>query len=207
MKANRNACYTGAREAGRDTFYKPFHGDIQCGGHGPGASESFPCGSEHLPYPLGSRDGLSATAVLQRGGLNLTAVTVTAENGHTIAFLGTSDGRILKVYLAPDGSSAEYSSVLVEINKRIKRDLVLAADKTSLYAMTQDKVFRLPVQECVSFLTCEQCRSSQDPYCGWCVVEGRCTRRAECPRAEESGHWLWSRDKSCVAVTGPSPRT
>lgn len=35
MKANRNACYTGAREAGRDTFYKPFHGDIQCGGHGP----------------------------------------------------------------------------------------------------------------------------------------------------------------------------
>lgn len=29
----------------------------------------------------------------------MTAVTVTAENGHTIAFLGTSDGRILKVLL------------------------------------------------------------------------------------------------------------
>lgn len=34
----------------------------------------------------------------------------------------------------------------------------------------------------------------------------RCTRRAECPRAEESGHWLWSRDKSCVAVTGAQPQ-
>lgn len=45
-----------------------------------------------------------------------------------------------QVYLAPDGSSAEYGSVLVEINKRIKRDLVLAADLASLYAMTQDKV-------------------------------------------------------------------
>lgn len=45
-----------------------------------------------------------------------------------------------QVYLAPDGSSAEYGSVLVEINKRIKKDLVLAADLTSLYAMTQDKV-------------------------------------------------------------------
>ncbi|XP_036721213.1 plexin-B2 isoform X1 [Balaenoptera musculus] len=206
MEANRDACYTGTREAGRDTFYKPFHGEIQCGGHGSGASESFPCGSEHLPYPLGSRDGLSAIAVLHRGGLNLTAVTVTTENGHTIAFLGTSDGRVLKVYLAPDGSSAEYGSVLVEINKRIKRDLVLAADRASLYAMTQDKVFRLPVQECESFSTCAHCRSSQDPYCGWCVVEGRCTRRAECPRAEESGHWLWSRSESCVAVTEAQPQ-
>lgn len=108
--------------------------------------------------------------MLQRGGLNLTAVMVTAENGHTVAFLGTSDGRVLKVgpgagagqllagavgtrppifmrlpscpqvYLAPDGSSSEYGSILVEISKRIQRDLVLSADLASLYALTQDKV-------------------------------------------------------------------
>lgn len=35
------------------------------------------------------------------------------------------------------------------------------------------QVFRLPVQECLSYPTCTQCRDSQDPYCGWCVVEGR----------------------------------
>lgn len=45
-----------------------------------------------------------------------------------------------QVYLAPDGSSAEYGSMLVEINKRVQRDLVLSADLASLYAMTQDKV-------------------------------------------------------------------
>jgi plexin B len=33
MEANRNTCYTSTREAGRDIFYKPFHGEIQCGGH------------------------------------------------------------------------------------------------------------------------------------------------------------------------------
>lgn len=212
MEANRNACYTGTWESSttpresRDIFYKPFHGDILCGGHAPGSSQSFPCGSEHLPYPLGSRDGLKATAVLQRGGLNLTAVTVTAENNHTVAFLGTSDGRILKVYLTPNGTSSEYDSILVEINKRVKRDLVLSGDLASLYAMTQDKVFRLPVQECLSYPTCTQCRDSQDPYCGWCVVEGRCTRKAECPRAEEASHWLWSRSKSCVAITSAQPQ-
>lgn len=34
MEANRNVCYTGGQAAGRDIFYKPFHGEIQCGGHG-----------------------------------------------------------------------------------------------------------------------------------------------------------------------------
>ncbi|XP_062930807.1 plexin-B2 isoform X2 [Cynocephalus volans] len=206
MEDTRNTCYTGTREPGHDVFYKPFHGEIQCGGQAPGASENFLCGSEHLPYPLGSRDGLTATAVLQRGGLNFTAVTVTAENGHIVAFLGTSDGRILKVYLGPDGTSAEYGSVPVEINKRIKRDLALSGDLASLYAMTQDKVFRFPVQECLSYTTCAQCRDSQDPYCGWCVVEGRCTRWSECPWAENTSNWLWSRNKSCVAITDAQPQ-
>lgn len=35
--------------------------------------------------------------MLQKEGMNLTAVTVAVENGHTVAFLGTSDGKILKV--------------------------------------------------------------------------------------------------------------
>lgn len=45
-----------------------------------------------------------------------------------------------QVYLAPDGSSVQYSSIPVDINKRIKQDLVLSADLATLYAMTQDKV-------------------------------------------------------------------
>lgn len=34
----------------------------------------------------------------------------------------------------------------------------------------------------------------------------RCTRKAECSRAEENGHWLWSRDKSCVAIIDANPQ-
>lgn len=47
-----------------------------------------------------------------------------------------------QVYLTPNGTSSEYDSILVEINKRVKRDLVLSGDLASLYAMTQDKVSR-----------------------------------------------------------------
>lgn len=50
-----------------------------------------------MPYLLGSRNGVIEKPVLQKEGMNLTAVTVAVENGHTVAFLGTSDGKILKV--------------------------------------------------------------------------------------------------------------
>ncbi|XP_015424204.1 PREDICTED: plexin-B2 [Myotis davidii] len=229
IKDIRNACYMGDPQSSPDDFYKPFHGEIQCGGQGLGAGESFLCGSEHLPYPLGSRKGLGICALRALSNISTrlfyedssgersfvasndesvatVGLTVATENGHTIAFLGTSDGQVLKAYLAPDGSSVEYGSILVDINKRVKQDLVLSADQASLYAMTQDKAFRLPVQECSSYLNCMQCLGSRDPYCGWCIVKGRCSRRAECPRAEESGHWLWSREESCVTVTGAQPQ-
>lgn len=62
-----------------------------------GASKQFPCGFEHLPYPLGSKEGISTSPFLKKEGMNLTAVTFAVENGHTVAFVGTSDGRILKV--------------------------------------------------------------------------------------------------------------
>lgn len=59
-----------------------------------------------------------------------------------------------------------------------KRQVLVAAGRSPVTAVVPltallAQVFRLPVQECLSYTTCTQCHSSQDPYCGWCVVEGR----------------------------------
>lgn len=51
MEANRNACYTGTWESSttpresRDIFYKPFHGEILCGGHAPVWASVCSCGA------------------------------------------------------------------------------------------------------------------------------------------------------------------
>lgn len=60
--------------------------------------ENFKCGGDFLPSPLASkpRFALKALPALTRPGL-LTAVAVAVENDHTIAFLGNSQGEILKV--------------------------------------------------------------------------------------------------------------
>lgn len=35
------------------------------------------------------------------------------------------------------------------------------------------QVYRLPVQDCHKYSDCEKCAQARDPYCGWCVQEGR----------------------------------
>ncbi|XP_067420426.1 plexin-B2 isoform X2 [Emydura macquarii macquarii] len=200
MEDYREECYSKTVQG----FYKPFLSDVQCGTYGQNTSKNFPCGYEHLPYPLGSKHGIVVNPLLQKEGMNLTAVTVTVENGHTVAFLGTSDGRILKVFLGTPAN--EYSSVPIEINKPIKNDLVLDASQENLYVMTTTTVFRLPVQECASYSNCTLCTQAQDPYCGWCVIEGKCTRKIDCKRANLPNHWLWSPDGICMAITSAHPQ-
>uniref|UniRef100_A0AAX7THJ5 Sema domain-containing protein n=1 Tax=Astatotilapia calliptera TaxID=8154 RepID=A0AAX7THJ5_ASTCA len=67
------------------------------------------------------------------------------------------------------------------------------------------KITKVPVQTCLEMKDCQSCVGLRDPYCGWCVLEGRCTRRSECRRAEEKNGWLWSPKQQCVKIVSFSP--
>ncbi|XP_053109214.1 plexin-B2 isoform X2 [Hemicordylus capensis] len=204
MEEKREECYM---RHDQGVFYKPFRTDnapCSTSTH-QGSSKNFPCGGEHLPYPLGSKEGVSTTPVLKKEGVDLTAVTFAAENGQTVVFVGTSDGRILKVFLV-SRSTKEYGSVLIEKNRPIKKDLILDALHENLYVMTTNKVFRLPVQECDSYSTCGLCIQARDPYCGWCVTEGKCTRKKDCERSARANNWLWSPDGICLNIISAQPQ-
>ncbi|XP_047189153.1 plexin-B2b [Scophthalmus maximus] len=167
--------------------------------------ENFKCGADFLPSPLASKPkfALEPEAVLTKSGL-LTAVAVAVENDHTIAFLGNSQGEVFKVHLAAEPyvySKTPGDTVGEKVNKNLFFDL----SHSHLYITTDKKITKVPVQTCLQKTDCQSCVELRDPYCGWCVLEGRCTRRSECRRAEEKNGWLWSPRQQCVKIVSFYP--
>lgn len=48
-----------------------------------------------------------------------------------------------------------------------------AADTSRIYALSSDKVFSVPVQECDTVSTCGECSELADPHCGWCSLSNK----------------------------------
>ncbi|CAL8260986.1 unnamed protein product [Merluccius merluccius] len=167
--------------------------------------ETNKCGADFLPSPLASKPefALKGQYVEVRRGL-LTAVAIAIENDHTIAFLGNDQGEVYKAHLSAEpevfGKSPGDTA-----GQRVNRNLFFDSHQDHLYITTEKKITRVPVQTCYLKTDCQSCVALRDPYCGWCVLEGRCTRRSECRRAEEKNGWLWSPGQQCVKILSFSP--
>ncbi|XP_014394462.1 PREDICTED: plexin-B1, partial [Myotis brandtii] len=171
----RDACYTrdGRAEDGAQVAYIEYDVNSDCAQLPMDTLDAYPCGSDHTPSPMASRVPLEATPVLEWPGVQLTAVAVTMEDGHTIAFLGDSQGQLHRVYLGPGSDGHPYSTQSIQPGSAVSRDLTFDGAFEHLYVMTQSTLLRVPVAACAQHLDCASCLAHRDPYCGWCVLLGR----------------------------------
>uniref|UniRef100_A0A8C9RR81 Plexin-B1 n=1 Tax=Scleropages formosus TaxID=113540 RepID=A0A8C9RR81_SCLFO len=209
INSTRDLCYTqdGRTEGGVETAYIEYEVKSNCANLPLNTLAAYPCGSDHTPSPMASRVPVEAAPVFYSPAARLTAVAVSVRDGHAIAFLGDSKGNLHKVFLGPSGEVEEYSTVLVQANTAISGDLFLDQAHENLFIMTSHTVEKRPVAECHDHSDCLSCLSARDPYCGWCVLEGRCGLRGECTRGEQLGQWLWSfqREQRCLEILSLSP--
>ncbi|XP_030623634.1 plexin-B1 [Chanos chanos] len=203
MDATRDLCYTqdGMRE-GVKVAYIEYEVKSSCANLPVNTLKAYPCGSDHTPSPMANRDPVEAEAVLDSPSARLTAVAVSVREGHTIAFLGDSKGNLQKVYLGPNGEVNKYSTLPVQPGSAINSDLLLDSSQRYLYIMTSNAVEKWPVAECEKHTDCVSCLSARDPYCGWCVLEGKCGVRSDCVGGSLLSRWLWSFDQQqqCLSV-------
>ncbi|KAM4821370.1 plexin-B1 [Thomomys bottae] len=205
----RDACYTreGRAENGTKVAYIAYDVISDCAQLPVDTPDAFPCGSDHTPSPMASRVPLEATPILELPGVQLTAVAVTMEDGHAIAFLGDTQGQLHRVYLGPGNNVNLYSKESIQPGSAVSRDLTFDGTFQNLYVMTQTTVVKVPVAPCTQHLDCASCLAHKDPYCGWCVLLGRCTRHSECSRGQGPEQWLWSfqPEPGCLRVAALSP--
>ncbi|MEQ2289050.1 hypothetical protein AMECASPLE_029226 [Ameca splendens] len=112
-----------------------------------------------------------------------------------------------QVLVRSDWSGDLYGSVLVDRSGAISADLLLDESQQHVYVLTNDRVSKVPVSSCERQTDCQSCLSIRDAYCGWCVLEGRCSRKHECEHHLLANHWLWSFEltNQCVTVQSLQP--
>ncbi|XP_010291874.1 PREDICTED: plexin-B1 isoform X2 [Phaethon lepturus] len=205
----RDVCYMrdGKSEEGMEVAYIEYDVSSNCVQLPADTLYAYPCGSDHTPSPMASRVPLEAAPLLEKTEARLTAVAVNVEDGHTIAFLGDSRGRLHKVYLGAMGDARIYASLAIQLNSMVSGDLLFDQLQEHLFVMTQSMVVKVPILECSLYLDCESCLALNDPYCGWCVLQGRCSRHSECLRSRLSEQWLWSFNSTqqCLSVQSLTP--
>ncbi|NXT20857.1 PLXB1 protein, partial [Syrrhaptes paradoxus] len=205
----RDVCYMrdGKSEEGTEVAYIEYDVSSNCVQLPADTLYAYPCGSDHTPSPMASRVPLEAAPLLEKRDARLTAVAVNVEDGHTIAFLGDSRGRLHKVYVGAMGDAHVYASLAIQLNSAVSRDLLFDQSQEHLFVMTQSMVVKVPILECSLYGDCESCLALRDPYCGWCVLQGRCSRRSECLRSRLSEQWLWSFNSTqqCLSVQSLTP--
>ncbi|XP_076015479.1 plexin-B1 isoform X2 [Genypterus blacodes] len=204
IDSTRDLCYTkdGQVEGEGEVAYIEYEVKSSCANLPMNTLKAYPCGSDHTPSPMASRVPLKAEAVLDSPNAHFTAVAVSVREGHSIAFLGDSKGKLHKVFLGQDGQVEMYATTTIQPNSPINSDLILDQTGAHIYIMTNTAVEKRPVAECGDHLDCQSCLSARDPYCGWCVLEGRCGQRWECQRGSLQGHWLWSfnQQQQCLSI-------
>uniref|UniRef100_A0A7N9B1Q3 Plexin-B1 n=1 Tax=Mastacembelus armatus TaxID=205130 RepID=A0A7N9B1Q3_9TELE len=208
INSTRDLCYTQiGKEAGMEAAYIEYEVKSNCAHLPENTLDAYPCGSDHTPSPMASRVAVEAETILDSPSARLTAVSVSVRAGHTIVFLGDSRGDLHKVFLGPNGEVEEYSVVSIQENAAISLDLVLDQKEEHLFVMTHNMVYKRPVAECQQHTDCHSCLLAHDPYCGWCVLEGRCVLQSECARGNHAGQWLWSFDmeQQCLIVQDLNP--
>ncbi|XP_064823846.1 plexin-B1-like [Oncorhynchus masou masou] len=209
INSTRDLCYTqfGRAEGVGEAAYIEYEVKSNCANLPSNTLDAYPCGSDHTPSPMASRVAVEAEPILDSPSTRLTAVAVSVRAGHTIAFLGDSKGNLRKVFLGPNGEVEEYAVVSIQANAVISSDLLLDQSEEHLFIMTSTMLQKRPVAECHEHLDCQACLSAHDPYCGWCVLEGRCGQQAQCSRGAQAGQWLWSFDmeQKCLTIQSLSP--
>uniref|UniRef100_A0A8C4NBL2 Sema domain-containing protein n=1 Tax=Eptatretus burgeri TaxID=7764 RepID=A0A8C4NBL2_EPTBU len=163
---------------------------------GDGASAAY-----NSPIPCSNNVSCFVSSLLLCPLRNLSNTAVTAlilsqELGENVAFLGSRAGHLLKVATIKN---------IVRCGFGVQVKSVLKCQSVEKIVWYNTVLRLIVVENCGQYKTCILCIRSLDPYCGWCVLQQRCTRKRDC--SAKANHWLRSLEHTdCPSVSSLKPR-
>ncbi|XP_050438453.1 plexin-B [Adelges cooleyi] len=140
---------------------------------------------------ISGTEPISTQAAINFPNHLITSITLATTERNTIVFLGSSNGILKKVLLSSATSALKYEEMVLDNGNAILPDTSLTTNGEHLYVITKSSVLKVRVEHCNSFTNCSTCLEANDPYCGWCSLERRCTVRSTCQKASQSSpRWL-----------------
>ncbi|XP_070558072.1 plexin-B-like [Ptychodera flava] len=172
--------------------------------------------SGSLPYSRGTHECYALTYYQYANGVDgqyghavedypdtlVTSIAVTTVEQHTVGFLGTDTGSILKLHLVNTSFANTFEVVdFEESQSQFLPDMMFDVTEEHLYRLSVKSVRKIKVEDCSQYTTCASCLRSLDPYCGWCLLDKRCSTYASCADSQPSSNWLHHFDDDvCVGI-------
>ncbi|XP_066505595.1 hepatocyte growth factor receptor isoform X2 [Hoplias malabaricus] len=136
----------------------------------------------------------------------LTSIAVVPMQDHTVATLGTAEGRVIQVVVSRFGNPEPHVDFLLDILPVSSEVALLSPQKpdASVLLLTGNKVSKVPVvgPGCEQLWNCSSCLLAPSFMgCGWCSSRNLCTRSPQCYNS------LWSQDSCPIFITEIFPKT
>ncbi|XP_053362272.1 hepatocyte growth factor receptor isoform X2 [Clarias gariepinus] len=170
--------------------------------------DSFGCGKHDKGYRLEVK-GTNPRKDWFNGRFRdvlLTSIAVVPVQEHTVATLGTADGRVIQVVVSRFGNTEPHVNFLLDTLPVSSEVAVLSPQSSdaALLLVTGNKVHKVHVigPGCEQLLNCSSCLLAPAFMgCGWCRNRNLCTRSPQCTRSS------WSQDSCPLLITEIFPKT
>ncbi|XP_076807405.1 plexin-B2-like [Clavelina lepadiformis] len=172
------------------------------------------CGAPYLPSKLTLLQHTYSSMIFSMPNERFSAIITDRVNENIVAFIGTNNTEsafsntdsIIQVNV---NTGRMYNKI--ETKSPVLPDFVWNNDENQviphLYVTTKSEVLNIRVAACEQFKTCNECISSDDPYCGWCILESRCSTKKDCTTAKNAWdqRWLGPNSGKCIAANSSLP--
>ncbi|XP_062584927.1 plexin-A4-like [Saccostrea cucullata] len=164
---NTQKCFQGIGKTGPDHLVLPNN----CLSTNLDIGENY-CGQYEFNHPIDGPEPISSTGVIS---LDITASSLmltTTQKGHTVAFVGTSSGKIKKIKIQTSSIVKEYDELSIDTGIPITKYIFNVDDQNALYVLTSRKLIKMDVETCKHKALCDEC--VEDPFCGWNSLSNMC---------------------------------